>query len=122
VPSLPTLPPNDTNSLNRALGLDAPGLLGRADALSTDRTGAANNAILECWIENALNSFSSDRREFAVSKIFIRCPQAGKAALDTGAFAGLLPIALPLWCPAYNQMVSRTPGPQTVPSAAGAKT
>ena len=107
MPSLPTLP-HDTNSLNRALGLNALGLLGRADALSTDRTGAANNAILECWIENALNSFSSDRREFVVSKIFIRCPQAGKA--------------LPLWCPAYNQMVRRTPGPQTVPSAAGAKT
>jgi hypothetical protein len=108
VPSLPTLPPNDANSLNRALGRDAPSLLGRADALSTDRTGAANNPILEFWIENALNSFSSDRREFVVSKIFIRCPQAGKA--------------LPLWCPAYNQMVSRTPGPQTFLSAAGAKT
>jgi hypothetical protein len=60
--------------------------------------------------------------EFAVSKIFIHCPEVGKATRDTGAFAGLLPIALPLWCPAYIQMISRTPGPQTFPSAAGAKT
>jgi hypothetical protein len=83
-----------------------------------------NKATLECWIENELNSFSFDRREFTVGKIFIRCPQPAKATLtiDTGAFAGLPPIALPLRCPAHDQMVRRTPGPQTFTSSAGAKT
>src|SRR5262249_14991653 len=61
----------DTNPLNRPLGLDAPSLLARNDALIPARTGAANNAILEYWIENCCNSFSSDRREFAVKKILI---------------------------------------------------
>jgi hypothetical protein len=31
--------------------------------------------MLECWIENEWNSFSSDRWEFAVSQILIRRPQ-----------------------------------------------
>jgi hypothetical protein len=56
VPSPPFPPVElDTNPLNRALGLDAPSVLARADALSTDRAGAAHNAILECWIENEWN-------------------------------------------------------------------
>lgn len=70
-----------------------------------------NKATLECWIENELNSFSSDRREFAVRMIFVRCPQPAKATLtiDTGAFAGLPLIALPVRRPAYDQRHSSVP-------------
>jgi hypothetical protein len=131
VPSPPFPPVElDTNPLNRALGLDAPSLLARANALSTDRAGATHNAILECWIENEWNSFSSDRREFAMREIPIRRPRPARTipagpATDVGAFEGPPPIALPLLWPACDQMhgsIRRTPGPQTFPSSSGAKT